>query len=188
MKLEQYFEAYDNTHTLAGKSPDWGTMRRKVRWTIARPILELTGQVVFLLACVALGLWGSPIGYLLAISALCFIPQHVGSLRAQIAGIRNLRDEEELQQLLFKEAQRRMAGVVLAMVWFGLIGLSFLGTGAVAAWQGKDFRPGFFAGLIVSAFAAHALLFRLPSASREMAMLDRRAKTSNRRKESHDGN
>jgi len=127
MKLEQYFEAYDNTHTLAGRSPDWGTMRRKVQWTIARPILELTGQVVFLLACVALGLWGSPIGYLLAISALCFIPQYVGNLRAQIAGIRGLTDEGELQQLLVKEAQRRMAGAVLATVWYGMIALLFLG-------------------------------------------------------------
>jgi hypothetical protein len=188
MKLEQYFEAYDNTHTLAGKSPDWGHMRRKIQWTIARPILELTGQVVFLLACVALGFWGHPIGYLLAISALCFIPQYVGNLRAQVAGIRGLADEEGLEQLLVKEAQRRMAGAVLATGWYGVVTLLFLGTSAVAAWQGKDLRPGLFAGLIVGAFAAHALFIRLPGAGREMAMLDRRTKKSNGRKERRDGN
>lgn len=188
MKLEQYFEAYDSIHTISGKSPDWNTTRRKVQWTLARPILELTGQVAYLLACLALGLWGSPIGYLLAISALCFIPQYIGNLREQIAGVKGLADEEELQELLAKEAKRRMAGAVLATFWYTLISLLFLGICAIAAWQEKDFRPGLFAGLIVGAFAAYALFSRLPHASREMAMLDRRANTSTGRKENRDGN
>ena len=76
MKLEQYFEAYDNTHTLAGKSPEWSVMRRRIRWSLARPALELAGQVAFVLGCLALGWWGSPIGYLLALGVLCFMPQH----------------------------------------------------------------------------------------------------------------
>jgi len=90
MKLEDYFDAYDRTHTLVGGSPEWGAMRKKIRWALARPILELTGQVAFLLGCLALGIWGSPIGYLLALGTLWFIPQYVGNLRAQIASVSDL--------------------------------------------------------------------------------------------------
>jgi hypothetical protein len=188
MKLEQYFEAYDNSHALAGKSPDWNTTRRKVQWSLARPFLELAGRILFLLACVALGLWGHPIGYLLAIATLCFIPQYIGNLRAQINSVRNLADEEELQQLLYKESQKRMADAVLGVFCHTALALLFLGTSAVAALQGKDFIPGLVAGLMIAALGAHALIFRLPRAGREMTMLDRSAENPNGRKENRRGN
>jgi len=63
--------------------------------------------IAFLFACLALGIWGHWIGYLLALGALGFIPQHVGSLRAQIASIKEMSSEVELQRHLDKETQRR---------------------------------------------------------------------------------
>jgi hypothetical protein len=188
MKLEQYFEAYDNTHALAGKSPDWSATRRRIQWNLARPVIELGARIVFLLACVALGWWGHPIGYLPALATLCFIPQYLGNLREQIASIRSLSDEGELQQLLFKEAQKRMAGAVLGLVYYTGLAVLFLGTSAVMAWLGKDFLPGLFAGLIIALLGTHALFFRLPRASREMAMLAPTATGANHRKETRDGN
>ena len=187
MKLEDYFDAYDKTHDLAGGAPDWGTLRKKVRRSLARPALELTGQVVFLLACLALGIWGHRIGYLLALGALCFIPQYVGSLRAQIASIKDLSSEVELQQHLDKEAQRRMAGAVLGLVYYAGLALLFLGTAAVAAWMGKDFRPGLGAGLVLGALSAYAWFVRLPRASREIASLGGRVKKSEGREEDRHG-
>lgn len=187
MKLEDYFDAYDQTHDLAGGAPDWGTLRKKVRRSLARPVLELTGQVVFLFACLALGIWGHRIGYLLALGALCFIPQYVGSLRAQIASIRDLSSEVELQQHLDKEAQRQMAGAVIGLVYYAGLALLFLGTAAVAAWMGKDFRPGVSAGLVLVVLSAYALLVRLPRASREIAVLSDGVEKSEGREEDRHG-
>lgn len=188
MKLEDYFEAYDRAHTLAGDSPEWGAMRKKIRWALARPILELTGQFAFLLGCLALGIWGNPIGYLLALGTLCFIPQYVGNLRAQIASVRVLSGTEELQRYLGEEAQRRMAGAVVGTIYYAALALLFLGAGAVAAWRGKDFSPGLIAGLLVGALCVHALFFRLPRASREIAILEREKLESEAREEDLRGN
>jgi hypothetical protein len=187
MKLEDYFDAYDKTHDLAGGTPDWGTLRKKVRRSLARPVLELTGQVVFLLACLALGIWGHRIGYLLALGALCFIPQYVESLRSQIASIRELSSEVELQRHLGKEAQRQMAGAVIGLCYYAGLAVLFLGTAAVAAWMGKDFRPGLGAGLVLGALSAYAWFVRLPRASRGIAMLGGRARKSEGREEDRRG-
>jgi hypothetical protein len=188
MKLEQYFDAYDNTHALAGTSPDWEATRRKVRWCLARPYLELTGRIIFLLGCLALGWSGHPIGFLLALGTLCFIPRYISDLREQTNSVRNLMDEEELQQLLHKEALKRMAGAVLGMFYYTAVALVFLATAAVNAWLGRDFVPGLVVGLMIAALGAYALLFRLPRAGRELTMLERSAEKSNRREESRDGN
>jgi fatty acid desaturase len=188
MKLDDYLAAYDRTHNLAGGAPDWGTLRKKVRRSLARPALELTGQVIFLFACLALGIWGHWIGYLLALGALCFIPQYVGSLRAQIASIKDLSSEVELQQHLDKEARRRMAGAVLGLVFYAGLALLFLGTAAVAAWMGKDFRPGLGAGLVLVALSAYAGFVRLPRASREIATLGSGNKNPQGREEDYRGN
>ena len=151
------------------------------------PALELAGQVVFLLACLALGIWGHWIGYLLALGALCFIPQYVGSLRAQLASIRDLSSEVELQQHLDKEAQRRMAGAVLGLVYYAGLALLFLGLGAIAAWMGKDFRSSLAVGLVFGVLSANALLVRLPRASREIASLGGSVRKSKGREEDRHG-
>jgi hypothetical protein len=188
MKLEKYFEAYDNSHALAGKSPDWTTTRHRIHKSLARPYLELAGRIILLLACIALGWWGHPIGYLLALGNLCFIPQYIGNLRQQIANIRALEHEDELQKLLTKEAQKRMAGAVLGLAYYSALAFVFLGTSAVMALLGKPYFPALVTGLIIAALAAHALIFRLPRASREMVMLERHAGKSNDRKENRRGN
>jgi hypothetical protein len=188
MKLEDYFDAYDKTHDLAGGAPHWEVLRKKVRRSLARPALELTWQVIFLVACLALGMWGHPIGYMLALGALCFIPQYVGSLRTQIASIKELSSEVELQRHLDKEAQRQMAGAVFGFLYYAGLALLFFGTAAIAAWMGKDFRPGVGAGLALGALSAYAWFVRLPRASREIAVLGGGAENSGGREEGRHGN
>lgn len=188
MKLNDYFDAYDNTHALAGAETDWKALRKKVRRSLARPALELTGQIVFLLACLALGIRGHWIGYPLALGALCFVPQYVGNLRAQVAGIRGLSSKVDLQHHLDKEAQRQMAGAVVGLLCHGGLALLFLGTAAVAAWTGKDFRPGLGAGLVLGALSAYSAFVRLPRASREIAALDGGVGKSEGREEGPRGN
>jgi hypothetical protein len=163
-------------------------LRKKVRRSLARPTLELIGQILFLLACLALGIRGHWIGYPLALGALCFVPQYVANLRAQVASIRGLSSEVELQRHLANEAQRQMAGAVTGLLYYAGLALLFLGTAAVAAWTGKDFRPGLGAGLVLAALSAFSAFVRLPRASREIATLDGGVGKSEGREEGSHGN
>ncbi len=172
MKLEEYFEAYDQTHHLAGGSPEWKTLRKQVRRAMARPVLESAGRILFILACVALGIWGHGIGYLLALGTLCFLPQRLRDLRDRLAAIRGLSSEGELHEHLVREARRQQAGVIFDALYQAAMALLFLGTGALAAWLGKDFRPGVGAGLVLGVLSVCSILIRYPRASREVAALE----------------
>lgn len=160
MKLEEYFEAYDQTHHLAGGSPDWKTFRKQVRRAMARPVLGSAGQLLFMLACLALGIWGHGIGYLLALGTLCFLPQRIRALRDRLAAIRGLSSEGELHEHLVREARRQRAGVVFDALYLAAMALLLLGTGALLAWLGKDFRPGIGAGLVLGTLAVGSFMFR----------------------------
>lgn len=187
MKLDDYFDAYDRAHELSAGAADWVTLRKKVRRSLARPAFELAGKMVYLVACLAFGIWGHRIGYLLALGALCFIPQYVGRLRAQIASVRELSSEGDLQQHLEKEAQRGMAGAVIALLFYTGFTVLFLGVAALAAWMDKDFRSSLAVSLVFALLATYALLFRLPRASREIASLGKKSGNSKDGKEDSHG-
>jgi hypothetical protein len=171
-RLEDFFDAYDKTHDLSGGAPEWKHLRRRVRRALARPVLELAGQVAFLIACLIFGIMADPIGYVLAVGTLCHIPQYVRRVRKEITGIAELSSNEELRKHLQEEAQVRMAGAFTSALFWAGFALLFVLTGGIAALLGKDFRPGLGAGLIAGALSAYSFLFCFLRASRECRALD----------------
>lgn len=170
-KLDDYFDAYDKTYNLSGFTADWKDVRRRVRRTIARPIFELTGQVVFLIACLTWGIIAHPIGYILAFGALCFIPQYIGRVRKEIKRISELASDDELFQHLKKEGEYRMARAFTLSLYWAFLTIIFSITGAASAIMGKDWRSGVAAAIvaaIISGFSFRSFLFR----SRECRAFD----------------
>ena len=187
-QLDDFFDAYDRTHSLAGDAPDWDSQRKKVRRALARPVYELVGKVALALLCLAWGILGHPNGYLLAVGILLFLPGYYGRVRSKAEDIAALSSEDELKALLEKERTRRLAkAVVGALYWAALALLLFLFAGFLA-WKEKDFRPSLAVGGIAVLLCAWEAFFRFPRLCRGMADLEDEDDDEDSAPEEADGN
>lgn len=187
-QLDDFFDAYDQTHELAGEEPDWQDLRKRVRKALARPVWELAGQIIFVLAALIWGIFGHPIGYFLAIGELCFLPGYVQRVRMQSEGIASLSDDGELRHLLKRESTRQIATAIVGALYWAAIALLLFFLAGLLAWMEKDFRPSLIVGGIAVGLCAFEVFFRLPRYGRGMADWDDAEENeSDEREEEHAG-
>ena len=171
-KLDDYFDAYDQVHALAGHTPDWGVFRKNVRWSLARPILKLVWAIAFFVGTLLWGIFGHPSGYMLAVGTLlAIIPREVQRLKDRVDAVAKLSGAEELRSFLIKEAERRLSGAVASSLFYIFMAVVFSITGAIAGLRGKAWQPGVLAALALVAFAYFSFKFRWPRVSREIEAL-----------------
>lgn len=171
-QLDDYFEAYDKAHALAGETPDWETQRRKVRRALARPAFALAGRVLLILVATLCGIMAHPMFYLIAGSSLFFLPGYIKGARDQARSIAALSSEADLAKLLEKERIKEIGDPLLkGIYWAGVALFLFLFAGLLA-WQENDFRASLFVGGFAVVLCAYHILFKLPRACRGMGRLD----------------